>query len=220
MPTTALLATAPEWIALLASYLLGAVPFGLVLGYLVRGVDIRTAGSGNIGATNAGRVLGRPWAIVAFALDFAKGWAPAGLLAPWLSPPERPGLALAVLCGAAAVGGHVWPVYLRFRGGKGVATGCGVILALDPIVFLGGGLAWLATLALTRFVGLSSMVMGAAFPLIAAWRMGGSRYGLEVVLGGAALAVLVLVRHRANIRRMLRGTEPRIGAPHRAKETP
>jgi glycerol-3-phosphate acyltransferase PlsY len=202
-------ATVQGWLALLVSYLLGAVPFGLVLGHLVGGVDIRRQGSGNIGATNVGRALGRPWAIAAFALDCAKGWAPAYVL-PLFLPGESPE-ALRVGCGFAAVCGHVWPVYLGFRGGKGVATLCGAVIAVDPLVFLGGGAVWLATLFSTRYVGLSSMLMGLSFPFLAAWRLRGRPEVVEVVWGTALLSALVFVRHRANIGRMLAGTEPKAG---------
>jgi glycerol-3-phosphate acyltransferase PlsY len=200
------------WLALLAAYLLGAIPFGLVLGFLVGGVDVRKTGSGNIGATNVGRALGRPWAIAAFALDCAKGWAPAFLLPPLVvgADPERL-WALRVLLGVAAVAGHVWPIYLGFRGGKGVATLCGAVVAVDPLIFLGGGAVWLVTLVLTRYVGLSSMMMGLSFPFLAAWRLAGLSYRNEVVWGTALLSALVFVRHRANIGRMLAGTEPKAG---------
>lgn len=190
--------------ALLAAYLLGAVPFGWVMARTLRGVDLRTVGSGNIGATNAMRVLGRPLGLVAFLLDFAKGWAPVALLGE--GEPVRQ-----VLIGAAAIAGHVWPVYLRFRGGKAVATSYGALLAIDPVVFLGAGLVWLATLALSRMVSLASMLMAVSFPLIAFLRMRGGKYGWEVPLATAALAGLILVRHRANVRRILAGVEPRIG---------
>jgi len=200
-----------EILAVLLAYLLGSVPFGLVLGYLVGRVDIRTIGSGNIGATNVGRALGRPWAVVAFVGDFGKGWISTFLLAPWLaSAPENASL-LAVVCGGAAVGGHCWPVYLRFRGGKGVATGCGALVGIDPLLFVLGGAVWLVTLGLFRFVSLSSMAMGLSFPLIALWRTSRAGYGSEVVLGAAALSILVFVRHRANMARILAGTEPRVG---------
>jgi glycerol-3-phosphate acyltransferase PlsY len=202
-------ATPAGWLALLASYLLGAIPFGLVLGHLIGGVDIRRQGSGNIGATNVGRALGRPWAIAAFALDCAKGWAPAFFLPLWLTSESLH--ALRVGCGFAAVCGHVWPVYLRFRGGKGVATLCGAVIAVDPVVFLGGGAVWIATLLATRYVGLASMMMGLSFPFLAAWRLAGREYAAEVVWGTALLSALVFVRHRANIGRMLNGTEPRAG---------
>ncbi|MEM7307914.1 MAG: glycerol-3-phosphate 1-O-acyltransferase PlsY [Planctomycetota bacterium] len=202
-------------LAILVSYLLGAVPFGFVMARVLRGVDLRTVGSGNIGATNAMRVLGKPLGVVAFLLDFAKGWVPSFLLAP-LAASEAVDLGwLRVLCGAAAVVGHVWPVYLRFRGGKAVATGCGAIVGVDPLVFVGAGLVWLLTLATTRFVSLASMAMGVSFPVLAALRMGPERHGFELVLGTGALALLILLRHRSNLGRLLAGTEPRAG---RSKE--
>ncbi len=206
-----------EWGLVFGAYLVGAIPFGLVLGFVVKGVDIRKVGSGNIGATNVGRALGRPFALIAFGLDFLKGYAPTWV-ALALAAPERAALAperaylIAAWCGGAAVCGHVWPIYLRFRGGKGVATGTGAIVAIDPIVFVVGGVAWLLTLVLTRFVGLSSMMMGLAFPLAAWWRSGEKGYGFEVILGAALLAVLVCIRHRGNMARMLAGTEPRFGS--------
>ena len=211
-------------LSVLLAYLLGSVPFGLLLGLVVGRVDIRPGGSGNIGATNVGRALGRPWAVVAFGCDFAKGWVSSALLAPALVPAERVVL-YAVLCGGAAVAGHCWPLYLRFRGGKGVATGCGSLVAIDPVVFLGGGLVWLAALGLFRMVGLASILMGTAFPVLA-WFRGpgagteeGAAGGWALVCGALALWLLVILRHRANIARMLAGSEPRIGrgAP-RAKQ--
>lgn len=199
-------------LALLLSYLLGAVPFGFVLVRLIKGEDLRKHGSGNIGATNAMRVLGKPLGVFAFLLDFGKGYVPVALIAPALTPTEGIDPSwLAVGCGATAVIGHVFPIYLRFRGGKAVATGCGAIVGVDPLVFLAAGLAWVVTLATTRFVGLASIVMGLAFPLVAALRMGGRPYGIEFVLGTGALAALILLRHRSNLKRMIDGTEPRIG---------
>jgi glycerol-3-phosphate acyltransferase PlsY len=198
-------------LALALSYLLGSVPFGFLMVRFLKGEDLRSIGSGNIGATNAMRALGRPLGIVAFLLDFAKGFVPVGLFAPALSAGWEGGHNwLAVGCGAAAVLGHVFPIFLRFRGGKGVATGCGAIVGLDPWIFLIAGLAWIATLAATRFVGLASMVMGIVFPIVAAFRAG-FRDGPEVVLAAGALAGLILLRHRSNLMRMIDGTEPKIG---------
>jgi glycerol-3-phosphate acyltransferase PlsY len=200
--------------ALAVSYLLGAVPVGLVLIRLVKGVDIRSVGSGNIGATNAMRAGGRPLGLTVFALDCLKGLAAAVWVAPGLGEAAGAGLdALQVACGAAAVGGHCFPIYLRFRGGKGVATACGALVGLDWRVFLWGGAAWLVTLALTRYVGLASMVMGATF-VAAAWGLdGGERPAL--VVGAALLFVLILARHRSNISRMLAGTEPKLSSTRR-----
>ncbi|MCZ6596448.1 MAG: glycerol-3-phosphate 1-O-acyltransferase PlsY [Planctomycetota bacterium] len=207
-----------EWIAILLSYLLGSVPFGLLLVRLVKGIDLRTVGSGNIGTANVGRVLGRYGALTAFVFDFGKGWVPAFVLAEQLRA-DGAGPWLPVLCGAAAVCGHVWPIFLGFKGGKAVATGFGALVALDPLIFVCGTTIWVLVLATTRFVGLSSMAMGVAFPVVAWLRMESGDFGKEVVWGAAALALLILVRHRSNLRRMMAGTEPRFGAPLSTKKT-
>lgn len=183
---------------LVAAYLLGSVPFGLLMCRWIKGVDLREHGSGNIGATNAMRVLGKPLGLVAFFLDLAKGYLPAAFLGA--GNPEW-----AVACGAAAVCGHVWPIYLRFKGGKAVATGCGALLGILPMVVVYAGLAWVITLALFGYVSLASIVMGLAFPL-AAWLLGGDP---AVILGASGLTLLILVRHRSNMGRLLAGTESR-----------
>lgn len=209
--------TAAGWGGLLVSYLVGAIPFGLVLGFLVGGLDIRKQGSGNIGATNVGRALGRPWAIAAFLLDAAKGWAPAVFLPALVGGAGGESeWGLRVLYALAAVVGHCWPVYLRFRGGKGVATLAGAVIALDPLVFLGGGALWLLALFTTRFVSLASLLMALAFPCLAAWHLDGQAERDVVVTGMAVLTVLVVVRHRANIARLVAGTEPKAGRKREA----
>jgi len=210
--------TWPEWGLCLGAYLVGAIPFGLLLGFAVKGVDIRGVGSGNIGAANVGRALGRPFALFAFLLDFLKGYGPAWA-ALVLTDPTR-AKSLAVVCGGAAVCGHVWPIYLRFRGGKGVATGTGALVAIDPILFVFGGVVWLVTLGLTRFVGFSSMMMGLAFFVAAWWRSAEGAYGHVVVVGAALLAALVWIRHRGNMARMLAGTEPRFGSKRAENAAP
>lgn len=202
-------------LAVALSYLLGALPFGLLLTRVLKGEDLRKLGSGNIGATNVMRALGRGWGLVSFALDCAKGWAAVALIAPALVSGSTDSQA-AVLCGAAAVLGHCFPLYLRFSGGKGVATACGAIAAVDPLVVLAAGLVWAATLKLTRYVGLSSIMMGLAFPVAAWWRQPSDT---PLLVGCALLAVLVVARHRQNIGRMLQGTEPRAGHKEREKKT-
>lgn len=192
------------WLALAVSYLLGAVPFGLLLTRVVRGTDLRTVGSGNIGATNAARALGRWGGLVVFVLDFAKGWAPVALIGPAVGAGSLP-----VACGLAAVLGHCFPVWLGFRGGKGVATSCGMMVGLDPAVFLVGGLTWLLVAATARMVSLASLAMGTGF-LAAAWVRHPDRPLVPAAVG--VVFLLFLVRHRANISRMRAGTEPRIGA--------
>lgn len=189
-------------LALALAYLLGSVPFGWLMAKTIKGVDIRTVGSGNIGATNAMRVLGKPLGITAFLLDFAKGYAPAALLGGGDSTRM-------VLLAAAAVCGHVWPIFLRFKGGKAVATGLGGIVAIDPVVALVAGGVWFAVLMTTRFVALASLAMGLAFPVTAALRMEGHAYGIDFVIGTTVLFLLILVRHRTNIARMLAGEESR-----------
>ncbi|MCC6409106.1 MAG: glycerol-3-phosphate 1-O-acyltransferase PlsY [Planctomycetes bacterium] len=206
-PATFELPQGAAWLAVLAAYLLGAVPFGLVVAR-AKGIDLRTVGSGNIGATNAMRALGKPLGIAVFLLDVAKGALP--VLLCW-RPFELQGdarLSLQLLCGTAAVLGHCFPVYLRFKGGKGVATGCGALIALDYVVFLGGGAVWLATFYGLRYVGLASITMGLSFPLIAWWR----GHAVQLIVATALLTLLIVVRHRSNIARMLAGTEPKAGA--------
>ena len=193
------------WRVLLA-YLLGAVPFGFVFCRVLKGVDLRTVGSGNIGATNAMRVLGAPLGLFVFGLDVGKGYAPAAFLAG-----EDP--AWQVACGAAAVAGHVWPVYLGFRGGKAVATGCGAILAIEPWVVVIAGGSWLLCLVLFGWVSVASMAMGLGFPL-AAW---GLAQPWEVILGTSGLTLLILVRHRSNMVKLARGTEGRANIWYRLR---
>lgn len=200
-------------LALVLAYLVGSVPWGLVLVRLVKGIDLRTVGSGNIGATNAMRAAGKPVGLAVFALDFLKGWAAVALCAGALVG-EGPLTPLAAACGAASVLGHCFPVWLRFRGGKGVATGCGALVAVDPLIWVIGGAVWLVTLALSRWVGLASIAMGLAFPIAAWWRTG--ERGLAPTVGAGLLALLILVRHRSNMRRMLQGDEPKVFSKPRA----
>jgi glycerol-3-phosphate acyltransferase PlsY len=196
------------WALLPASYLLGSIPFGYLLGRSVKGIDVRSVGSGNIGATNTARAMGRRWGTLVGVLDAAKGLVPALFSRlVFTSPDDR--IPLALLAGLAAVLGHCFPIWLHFKGGKGVATACGMILGVDPRVFCAGGVVWLLTLATTRFVGLSSLLMTAAFP-IAAWWFHRETPLFPVV--ASLIFVLILVRHRANLLRMLEGKEPRMGA--------
>ncbi len=197
-----------DWVAVVVSYLLGAMPFGLVMARLVKGIDLREFGSGNIGATNAIRALGRPLGLLVFLLDTGKGLIAAVAIAGLASGSAEPSLLLGLLCGGAAVVGHCFPVYLRFRGGKGVAAAYGVLLAVAPLISLLGGLIWVAVLLTTRYVGLASIAMGVSFPPLSLWLRGGEP---ELLVGTALLCVLILVRHRSNMARMIAGTEVRTG---------
>ena len=197
----------------LACYLLGGVPFGLLLGRL-KGLDIRQHGSGNIGATNVGRVCGRGWGICCFILDGGKGLL-AVLVAIGLAPrlqlePDVAGITAA----AGTVVGHIFSVYLKFKGGKGVATAAGAMLGLAPWAILIGLAVWLVVLAIWRYVGLASIAAAVALPLAALALNQAGRGPLlspPVVIVLAMLATLTVVRHKSNIRRMLAGTEPKLG---------
>jgi acyl-phosphate glycerol 3-phosphate acyltransferase len=193
-----------------AAYLVGAVPFGYVVAR-AKGVDILSHGSGNIGATNVGRILGRRYGILVFLLDFAKGAVPtavAGALCPAGLPAEWP----QVTAGIAAFLGHLFPVYLRFRGGKGVATGAGVVAVLVPGPTVGAVLTWLAIVAATRYVSLASLVAAAVLCVLRVTLTPDPLVGPRGVVTAFCVvaAVLVAVRHRANIGRLLHGNENRL----------
>lgn len=203
-----------------AAYLLGAIPFGFVVARS-RGVDIRTVGSKNIGATNVFRSVGKPWGILTFILDLAKGFAGAALV-PWLAMRlfGEDGASVApqlkLLGGIAAVIGHTWPVFLGFKGGKGVATSAGMLLAIAPAAVGIAFAAWVVVMLLSRYVSLSSIAAAAVlgvlvwFPRFCDYRL--SAYILT------ALALVVIIRHHANIGRLLKGTESRFSFTKRQKE--
>lgn len=209
---------------LLGAYLVGGLPTGLLVARS-RGVDIRGHGSGNYGATNVARVLGRGWGILVFLLDVAKGAATIvsatllanrGVLGPAVSTTGRDLLWLGV--GFCCILGNTLPVYLKFRGGKGVATSLGVVLAIWPYMTVPALCAfavWALVTRITGFVSLGSILAAAALPVafVAASRISGwpldQHYPLLLLC--LALAALVWIRHRANIGRLLAGTENRIG---------
>lgn len=196
----------------LAAYLLGSVPTGFVVAK-ARGVDIRTVGSGNIGATNVFRHLGVPAGVFVLLADAAKGWLAVAVLANlcggWLLPAASQETRewLAVSAGLAAVLGHNYTCWLYFKGGKGIATSAGVLVALVPgalLIILG---VWVVVFAVGRYVSLASIAASVALPF-AAWLTGQSTTMVAIMAGLAALAV---GKHRANIKRLLSGTEHRIG---------
>jgi glycerol-3-phosphate acyltransferase PlsY len=191
---------------LVASYLAGAIPFAFLITKWVRGIDVRTVGSGNVGATNASRVLGRKWFLVVFALDALKGAAPVLLLAGLAGVGGESLTHLRMACGLAAILGHVFPVFLGFRGGKGVATGAGVLTALTTWPALCALGVFFAALVAFRYVSLGSVIASAALvPL--AWFFGEPA---EVVVFCGAVAALVIVLHRKNMARIAAGTEPKV----------
>lgn len=194
------------WLWVLLSYLLGSVPSSYIAGRLVRGIDLREHGSGNLGATNTFRVLGPRVAAPVMIADMAKGFIPAALFVHW---DGSEAWAWALAYGAAAILGHVFSIYMRFRGGKGVATATGVFLALSPVAVGVALVAWLLVLGVGRMVSLASIV--AAAILVAALLLTESRS--EVRTLGIVVASFVIYAHRSNVRRILRGEEHRFGTP-------
>jgi glycerol-3-phosphate acyltransferase PlsY len=185
-----------------ASYLIGAFPTSYVAGRAARGIDLRQHGSGNLGATNAYRVLGWKAAVPIFVIDIFKGWLPTFAFPRW-DGEAAPEWALAY--GAAAIVGHVYSVYVGFRGGKGVATSAGVFLALAPEAVLITLAVWCALVFATGYVSLGSVTAAALLPfLVLAFRGAGPTFWLSL-----ALAVFVIYAHRANIVRLVRGEEHR-----------
>jgi len=197
-----------------AAYLLGSLPTAYLAGRVV-GLDIRTAGSGNAGATNALRVLGPKAAALTLAVDTGKGAAAVLVLAPTLGSlwPEAAAheSLRAVLAGAACVLGHVFPVWLGFRGGKGVATGAAVAAALAPAAALPCLAVFIAVLAIWRYVSLASLAAAAALAPAYALLYRGERFSPAVMGFFVAAAALVIAAHRKNIARLLSGREPRLG---------
>jgi len=195
----------------LLAYLIGSLVGSLLIGRL-RGVDIRTMGSGNAGATNMLRTQGRIAALAVLLIDLGKGWVATGLLAPLALPgsaPAEPGLRalLVAVCGLAVIVGHVYPLWYGFRGGKGVATFLGAVLGIDAGLALVMVLTWLVVVILSGFVGLASIAGAGAVAAAIAARNSSQRAPLLVF--GIVAALLILYTHRANIGRMLAGTESR-----------
>ncbi len=199
--------------ATLVSYLAGAIPFGLLIARQLKGIDIRSVGSGNIGATNVGRLLGFRFFLLVFALDLLKGLIPTlGLPLALRSLGVPVSADLPVLIGLAAILGHNFPVYLGFKGGKGVATSLGVLLALDPLACGVAAVGFLAVFLLCRYVSLSSIAGAFAFGAghFARTDHPWTRENLAMSLLSLAIGMLLVFRHHKNLRRISEGTEPRV----------
>lgn len=209
------------------AYLLGAIPFGWLVARS-RGVDIRSVGSRNIGATNVFRSVGKGWGILTFALDFLKGWVACAWIVPlvlslagrFAAVPALSGSALAaakLLCGVMAVVGHSFPVYLGFKGGKGVATALGITFGLQPLAALIAFGLWFVIVLPTRLVSLASIVGAIAIP-VAFYLLQANAAEATVPL--AALTLIVIGRHSENIERLLKGEEKRFGSKKSAEAAP
>jgi glycerol-3-phosphate acyltransferase PlsY len=215
-------------IIVVVSYLLGSIPFGYLLVRLFRGEDVRKTGSGNIGATNVARTGSKRLAIATLLLDALKGYA-AVAFAFWLAGvhrfegqpttslydrttqtmDSRTVFLLAALAAFVAILGHMYTVWLRFKGGKGVATAAGSFVALAPRALLIAIVLFVLVVALTRYVSLGSIVAVAAFPFFVWWVNPAERTTIPILLFIAASSLLIIVRHRDNIRRLIAGTEHR-----------
>ena len=185
------------------AYLVGAIPFGLIVGKVFYGVDVRQRGSGNVGTTNVFRVLGKKAGVAVMVLDIMKGFVPAALAAALFSPWH------AIFIAAAPVVGHIYSVFLKGSGGKGVATGAGVVLALVPLAFVICFSAWIALIIVTRYVSVASLTVACLVPFLVILLGDPLPYKIAAVL----VALIVWWAHRGNIRRLLDGTESRVNLP-------
>jgi glycerol-3-phosphate acyltransferase PlsY len=183
------------------AYLIGSIPFALIIARR-RGTDLRQVGSGNLGAANVMRTSGISAGVLVAALDMAKGAASV-----WLAARVSDGAELPAAAGLAAIIGHVYPIWLRFRGGKGVATACGVFSVLTPLAVPPALAIFAATVWLTQYISLGSVLASIALPPIA-YALGSPA---PAVLGAAAAAIIIVVRHRSNVLRLRMGTERRVG---------
>jgi acyl phosphate:glycerol-3-phosphate acyltransferase len=197
---------------LVVSYLLGSIPFGYLAGEIA-GVDVRKAGSGNVGATNVLRVLGKPYGYAVFALDFLKGLGAVKisvLIATRVRPEWGSPEIFGIVAAASAVIGHCFPLWLKFCGGKGVATSAGALFGLMPLAMLVGVTIWILIFWLTRYVSLASVIATAALPIVIAivTRLNES-YGKALFYSSLCIAAVVIWRHHSNLSRLMRGREPR-----------
>ena len=213
---------------MILAYLLGSISFALILGRL-NGINIREHGSGNVGATNLGRALGKKWGIACFLLDLGKGLIPVVGYGLWIGAFADGGVNSEAMLrwlgvGGAAVVGHIFPVFLKFKGGKGVATSAGALLGFWPVLtvpVLASGVVWYAVTKLTAYVGLASVMAAATLPIfaVAYGLITNKNPGVIGVTGGASalLAALVIVRHKSNIKRLRAGTEGKVEWARRSK---
>ena len=197
---------------LLGSYLLGSIPFGYLAGRLV-GIDIRRTGSGNVGATNVVRVLGKRYGYPVLALDVLKGFGAvkiAMLIASGRPPEWNSPEIFGILAAMASVLGHLYPPWLKFKGGKGVATSAGALFALTPVATLVGVAIWIIVFWLTGYVSLASMIAAGVLPIvILVVSPQGQNKRRPLVYSSACVATIVVWRHRSNLYRLMRGTEAR-----------
>jgi glycerol-3-phosphate acyltransferase PlsY len=192
------------------SFLVGGIPFSYLAGRLARGIDLREHGSGNLGASNTFRILGARWATLVLALDVLKGWVPVTLAAQLGAGAGVGGHWLEIAAATAAILGHLFSPYLRFSGGKGIATSAGAFLALEPWAFVGAFAVWAGVFAWRRIMSLASLAAAVSLPplvyAVGRLRPGDSHW--SVLAASTIIMAVVVIKHRSNIKRLLRGTEP------------
>jgi acyl phosphate:glycerol-3-phosphate acyltransferase len=195
--------------AIMLSYMIGAIPFSLILGRIVKGIDIRKIGSHNIGATNLVRCAGRPLGITALILDVLKGIIAVTFIAALFYEPDMvlSPYFFKVILGFSAVAGHIWSVFIKFKGGKGVATAIGVLIGLSPLAAISGLLIWCLFAVSFKYVSLSSIAMAISLPFL----MIVLAQPIEYLILSLLLCVVIVYRHRFNIYRLYRGEEYKIG---------
>lgn len=206
-------------LAVIPAYLLGSIPFGVIIAK-AHGQDLRSIGSGNIGATNVARALGRRWACFCFVLDVLKGLVPMLVVRALveMSKPIPSLLSLWLLVGCAAILGHIFPIYLKFKGGKGVATSLGVALGLWPYYTICASLVfviWILVVLVSRYVSLASITASITFPLVLvlavvltpSWDFANL---WPLLIAATAIPLMVIIRHRENIKRLIAGTESKV----------
>jgi glycerol-3-phosphate acyltransferase PlsY len=205
---------------IVASYLIGSIPFSYLVARLVAGTDIREAGSRNVGATNVARTAGKGAGIVALLLDIAKGYASIEVARWIVSRPDWP-FAVAsgspiysremwiALAGLIAVIAHMFPVWLRFHGGKGVATAAGVFLALNPLIVAAAAIVFVIVIMSTRFVSLASIISAASIPIFMKFLVNDTPFWRIVI--SMLISIAVITKHHSNIARLTQGTERRMG---------
>ncbi len=197
-------------LAILIAYLIGSIPTAYILGRLVKNIDIREHGSGNVGATNVFRVVGKRWGITALVLDILKGYLPVVLLAPWVADLFEVSLYANFVIGVVAVCGHNWTIFLKFKGGKGVATTAGVVMALFPKAFALAILVFAVVFYFSRYVSLGSIVAAIVFPVNLVLFYHGDAGFIAGLVFSLFLAGFIVFRHKANIVRLMNGTENKI----------
>ena len=195
---------------LVLSFLIGSFPTAYCLGKLLRGVDIRQHGSGNVGATNVFRVIGKKWGVIALIFDMTKGVVPAILLSSYFFHPTLGQTLTGLIYGLSAVCGHIWTPWLGFKGGKGVATSAGVFLALTPAPALVALIIWASVFAWKRYVSLASLATASLFPLWVFLFYSKSEESQVLFPVSLIIPVFIFYTHRGNIQRLREGTEKRL----------